>query len=269
MRLKLIACEIFCREICAAVAASPNTISLEFLPKGLHDIGADLMRARIQERIDAVSSDDYEAIALAYGLCNNGIAGLQARALPLVAPRAHDCITLFLGSRRRYREYFDAHPGTYFLTSGWIEHGGVTGDLQQLSIQQRVGLGRRREEWAAEFGEDNADYLTEMLGDATRAYSRFCFIEMGVEPDDRFERQARERAAEKGWIFEKIRGDMSLLRDLADGRWDEERFVRVPPGGRIAARYDEGVIAAEPPATASPTPPCGAPAQRVRPCDIG
>ena len=42
-RFKLISCEIFTREVCAAVQASPNTIDIEFLPKGLHDIGADGM----------------------------------------------------------------------------------------------------------------------------------------------------------------------------------------------------------------------------------
>ena len=41
MQLKLIACEIFYREMCAAVARSPNQVDVEFLPKGLHDIGAE------------------------------------------------------------------------------------------------------------------------------------------------------------------------------------------------------------------------------------
>lgn len=245
VRLKLIACEIFCRELCAAVAASPNTVSVEFLPKGLHDIGAGPMRERLQERIDAVPEDQFEAVALGYGLCNNGIAGLCARTRPLVVPRAHDCITLFLGSRERYRTYFDTHPGTYFHTTGWIERGGSAGELEDLSIQRRIGLGRRREEWIAEYGEDNAEYLASVLGDSSRGYSRLTFIEMGVEPDDSFERHSRAYAREKGWIFEKIRGDMTLLRDLVDGRWDEERFLTVPPGSRIKARYDDAIVAAE------------------------
>ena len=39
MRLKLIACEVLYRELCAAVARSVNQVDLEFLPKGLHDKG--------------------------------------------------------------------------------------------------------------------------------------------------------------------------------------------------------------------------------------
>ena len=62
-----------------------------------------------------------------YGLCGMGLVGLTARPKPVVIPRAHDCITLFLGSRERYLEYFNAHPGVYFKTTGWIERGrGLT-----------------------------------------------------------------------------------------------------------------------------------------------
>ena len=39
MRLKLIACKIFYRELCAVVARSIHQVDIEFLPKGLHDIG--------------------------------------------------------------------------------------------------------------------------------------------------------------------------------------------------------------------------------------
>ena len=37
MRLRLISCEIFFREMCALIARSPHTIDVEFLPKGLSE----------------------------------------------------------------------------------------------------------------------------------------------------------------------------------------------------------------------------------------
>ena len=52
MRIKLLSCEVFFREICLLAASSPHTCDLEFLPKGLHDLGADKMPARLQEYID-------------------------------------------------------------------------------------------------------------------------------------------------------------------------------------------------------------------------
>ena len=129
MRIKLIGCEVMFREICHLVARSGHQVDIEFLPKGLHDQKSAVMRARLQERIDAVSAADYDAIVLAYALCGNGLAGLEARAIPLVLPRAHDCIALFMGSRHRYQQYFDTHPGVYYKTSGWIERGEGPGGL--------------------------------------------------------------------------------------------------------------------------------------------
>ena len=106
MRLKLIACEILYRELCAAVARSVNQVDVEFLPKGLHDIGQAGMSARLTEVLAAVDESQYDAVLFGYALCSNGLVGLTARRIPLVVPRAHDCITLFLGSKERYLDYF-------------------------------------------------------------------------------------------------------------------------------------------------------------------
>lgn len=242
MRLKLIACEMLSREICAAVSRSVNRIDVVFLPKGLHDIGQQGMYSRLREILDAVDESQYDAILLGYGLCSNGIVGLAARRIPLVIPRAHDCITLFLGDKDRYYDYFMQNPGTYFLTAGWIERGKDLLQLSADSIQRRSGMTQSFDELAVEYGEDNAQYLQQRLSDPTRNYSRLTYIQMGIEPDDRFERQARHMADESGWKFEKIAGDMSLLRHMVDGLWDDQHFLVVPPGRRIEACYDERIV---------------------------
>jgi len=245
LRLKLISCEIFYREMSAAVARSVNTVDIEFLPKGLHDIGSAKMLGRVQEAVDRVDASKYQAVLFGYGLCNNGLAGLTARAIPLVVPRAHDCITVFFGSKERYLDYFNSHPGVYFKTTGWIERGEDAGELKQLSIQHQIGMDQSYEELVAKYGEDNAKYLYEQLCSYARHYSQLTFIEMGVEPDGSYEQHTRELAAERGWEFEKVGGDLSLLQRLVDGEWDEKEFLLVPPGWRVAARYDEGIITVE------------------------
>ena len=242
MRLKLIACEILYRELCAAVARSINTIDVEFLPKGLHDIGAAGMSARLAEVLAAVDKSRYDAVLFGYALCSNGLVGLTAPSVPLVVPRAHDCITLFLGNKERYLDYFRSHPGVYFKTSGWIERGEGLSQYPQDAIQNQTGMAQTYEQLVAKYGEDNAKFLYEELCNMTRNYSGMTFIAMGIEPDDRFERQARQQAAAKNWKFERIEGDMSLLQQLLDGPWDDERFLVVPPGGRVAASFDERVI---------------------------
>ncbi len=255
MRLKLISCEVFYREMCVAIARSPNQVDLEFLPKGLHDIGCVGMAERLQAALDRVEASEYDAILLGYGLCNNGLVGLLARQIPLVISRAHDCITLFLGSKERYLEYFNNHPGVYFKTSGWIERGTAEGDLSQLSIQRKSGMDRTYEELVAQYGEDNAKFLFEELCNHSKNYGQFTYIEMGIEPDDRFERKTRADAAARGWKFEKVKGDMSMIQRLVDGAWDDREFLVVQPGFRVIGKYDEGILASEPVASNPPASP--------------
>ncbi|MEW6236706.1 MAG: DUF1638 domain-containing protein [Candidatus Omnitrophota bacterium] len=245
MRLKLISCEIFYREMCSSIARSVNRIDVEFLPKGLHDIGQEKMLSRLRSALDAVDESNYDAVLLGYGLCNNGVAGLAARSVPLVIPRAHDCITLFLGSKERYANYFQNHPGTYFLTTGWIERGIDLGEMNQLSVQHIHSLDRTYEQLAAKYGEDNAKYLYEQFGNMTKNYQRFTFVEMGLEPDARFEQRAKEEADRRGCVLEKIQGDMSLFQRFVDGDWNENDFLVVPPGRRIAAKVDDGILCVE------------------------
>ncbi|MCX7013725.1 MAG: DUF1638 domain-containing protein, partial [Candidatus Sumerlaeota bacterium] len=145
------------------------------------------------------------------------------------------------------REYFDSHPGVYFKTSGWIERGDVAqdGELTDQSIQQRLGLNLKFQQLVEKYGEENAKYIFDTLHATQAHYSQFTFIEMGVEPDDRFERHTRELADKRNWSFEKIQGDPGLIQRLLDGPWDEREFLVVPPGGRVVGRYDESIIAAE------------------------
>ena len=230
MRLKLISCEVLYREMCAAVARSPHQVDVEFLPKGLHDLGGPAMRARLQEAADRVDATRYEAVLLGYALCGNGVAGLVSRTLPVVIPRAHDCIALLMGGRDRYRSYFESNPGTYFRSTGWLERGE---DLDQAALL------------IARYGEDNGRYLFEQFNGYQRNYRQLAYIATGLEPDGSFERQAREEAAHHGWQFETIRGDLRLFERLVAGDWDENDFLVVPPGWRVKPTYDGGIIEKE------------------------
>ena len=241
MKLKLVSCEIFFREMSAVAARSPNHISVEFLPKGLHDMPAGDMLARVQAAVDRAGTG-YDAVLLGYGLCNNGLAGLQARGTQLIVPRAHDCITLFFGSKERYTEYFFSHPGTYFKTTGWIERGEADGELKQLTIPHQMGMDKTLAQYIEEYGEDNGRFLYETLCETSRNYGQFTFIEMGVEPDGSFEARTREDAASRGWKFEKVPGTLSLIEDLLNGNWHTDAFLVVPPGGKVVPSNDESIL---------------------------
>jgi hypothetical protein len=243
MRLRLIACEVLYRELCWAVARSPNQVDVEFLPKALHDQGGNQQRQQLQERIDAVDPACCEAVCLGYGLCNLGTAGLVARHVPLVLPRAHDCITLLLGSRTEYQRWFDANPGTYLLSSGWMERGGGGLDTRRLAGPPGTGLDQTYEQLVAKYGSDNAAFLWESLNPHAK-YSAIHFVSMGLEPDDRFVRRAEALAGERGWRFSASNGSMTLIARLVDGAWQDD-FLVVQPGQRVVHRVDESVIGVE------------------------
>jgi hypothetical protein len=255
MRLALLSCEVFYRECCALIARSPHQIDVRFLPKGLHDLGCKGMRGRMQAALDAIVAEQkYEAILLGYGLCNNGLTELEAHAIPLILPRSHDCIGIFMGSRERYLKYFKDHPGVYFTTSGWLERGKAEGELNQLSVQHQSGMDSSYEELVRKYGEDNAKFLFEELCQHARNYGQYTFIEMGIEPDERFAQETQEKARQRGWEYRKLPGDMSLLARLINGDWNDTEFLVVPPGHRIAATNEHDrivkAVPIEPPAVA-------------------
>jgi hypothetical protein len=243
MRILLIGCEVILRELCEAIGRSPHIVDARFLSKGLHDRGARVMRAGLQAAIDEAETraEKYDAIALGYGLCGNGLAGVQARSVPLVLPRAHDCITLLMGSRTRFESYFHDHPGVYYRSIGWVERGT---DLEPRA-RTETGMGYTLDDLVERYGEDNGRFLFEELTRYRQTYQQLTFIETGLEPDGRFEAEARAEAAEKGWRFEKVRGDLELFRGLLSGSWDDARYLVVPPGYRIAARPGQEIVAIE------------------------
>jgi uncharacterized protein DUF1638 len=240
MRLKLISCEVIFREMCDAVARSPHQVDVEFLPKGLHDVGAAAMHDALEHAVTQADPARYHAVLMGYGLCGNGVHGLRAVSIPLVIPRTHDCIALLFGSRHKYREYFEQNPGVFFRSMGWLERGQ---SLVQLA-QVRTGLGATLDQLIAKYGEDNGRYLYEELYRYESAYRQLTYIQTGLEPNDSFEQRAREEAASKGWTFTKVLGDLSLFQHLVAGDWDAADFLVVEPGFEVVARYDDEVIAA-------------------------
>lgn len=237
MRLKLISCEVLFREMCDACAHSPHQVDLEFLPKGLHDLGGKPMAAKIQEAVDR-TPEGYEAILLGYGLCGNGLDGLTARQTRLVLPRAHDCIGILMGGRERYLTYFEGNPGTYYRSTGWLERGK---GLQQLT-HNTVGFDESLEALIRKYGDDNGRYLYQEMTHYRSQYRKLVFIETGLEPDGKLAAEAAGEAEENGWSFERMQGDLAWLRRLVYGEWPESEFVIALPGQRILASYDTGVL---------------------------
>ena len=244
MRLLALTCEVLARSVYLCAARSPHVVDVRLNRRGLHDDPPNL-RAILQAEVDE-AGEPYDAVVLAYGLCGGAAAGVRAGRLPLVVPRAHDCITLFLGDRDRYLAEFTAHPGTYWYIQDYMERtdeGSAFAGVGAVSDAEARAI---HADYVKRYGQDNADYLMEALGAWRSHYDRAAFIDMEVGDASATETLARDEAERRGWAFDRLAGQLLLVRQLIDGEWDESRFLVLQPGERLAMSYDDAVIRAEP-----------------------
>jgi uncharacterized protein DUF1638 len=250
MFLKVIACEIAFREICYCAAISRSVIDLEFLTQGHHDVPC-AGRLEIQKRIDAVPAGKYDAIVIGYGLCSQILTGLRTAHTPLVVPRAHDCITLFLGSKTRYKRLFTENPGTYYYTSGWLEcrqrRGATLPHEGSIFMPAHSSAGSREayEYWLEKYGEERARYLVEVMGDWSSRYNRAVLIDFDFARPLNLRERVQKICADQGWQYDELPGDLGLLQRLLDGEWNKEEFLIIRPGEHVNANYDESIIEAQ------------------------
>ena len=225
MRLQFITCKVMQREAYFCAARSKNVVDIVLMPQGLHD-EPDKLRTEVQKALDNthdIQGRAYDASLLGYGLCSNGIVGLSAK-IPIVVPRGHDCITLLLGSKDRYQEYFDSHRGVYWYSAGWIESGKQPG---------RERYEKTLKEYQEKYGDDNAQYLMEIEQDWIRQYQWAAFVDWDLTDSEEYRNYTKRCAEYLGWSYEELKGDPALMQKLVDGRWDHGEFLVVQPGQKI------------------------------------
>ena len=246
-RLKVLACGVFERELRAVVERCGNEVEIELLDAGLHARPNELRR-RAQEAIENAETEFFDALLLGYGLCGRGVAGLRAKSKPVVIPRVHDCISLFLGSRHEYRRQFATHPGTYYITSGWYEKKSHPRQTRSKGLSECASLRQhpRFPEYAERYGEDNAEYILRFFDSWKKNYTRAAFIDIGLGDSATYARYTEEIARDLGWEFEHIEGSLRLLEQLVSGDWPASDFLVVPPGHRVVETGKNDLFAAVP-----------------------
>jgi hypothetical protein len=248
MRYKVIACAVFNREISLLSATSRATLDVTWIRQGLHSY-PDLLRKEIQREIDRAEApldgpdqvarppEEYSAIILGFGMCSRAVSGLKTQRLPLVMPRSHDCIGILLGSHGKYRTEFDAAPGTYWFSPGWIEQSAFPCGDQCALMQDR---------FAELYDEDNAEYLVEIERESLQSYSRAALIQWPALERDEYRERTEEIARDFGWDAVTITGDHGWLNRLLNGEWEDHETIVCRPGYSLDVGEEDEVVTTVP-----------------------
>lgn len=189
----LLACKVF-----EGIFENRAGVSNIFLDYGLHSVPKQL-KVALQEKLEMI--EEPSLVVLGYGLCGNGLDGIQSGKHTLVIPKADDCVAIFMGSRQRYMEEFNANSGTYYLTKGWFEVGSDP-------LSEYEGL-------VDKYGQDTADWLMEQQ---FQHYKRLLFVAHNQEDLDAYRPRALEVAeyCERfGMDFEEYIGSDELIRKIS------------------------------------------------------
>lgn len=201
----------------------PEDLATEitYFDYGLHRL-PNKMTFTLQDAIDSIEQPSL--VVLGYGLCGNGLNGLNAGRHTLLIPRVDDCIALLLGSHHTYMKEFEAVPGTYYLSKGWLESGSHP--LKEYA------------EYKKKYGPEDAAWI---MDEQYQHYERLAMVAHNQEDLENYRAEAKEVAAfceRWGFRYEEILGSDAYVRrlvevaatlDKADGD-----FVIVPPGGEIS-----------------------------------
>jgi hypothetical protein len=207
---KIIACATVIEEMQPFL---PQGLQHEVLDFGLHLVPNNLKNI-LQQTIDN-HQDAIKTLILGYGLCSMAVVGLQTGNCTLVIPRVDDCIAIFLGSKKAYREQANKEPGTYYLTKGWIEAGDTPFSEYERLVEQ--------------YGEERADRI---MGIILKHYTRLAYINTGHKDQNGYRKYARITAKKFNLRFEEIVGSATLVQKLLFGPWDDEILI-APPGHTI------------------------------------
>ena len=211
MKYLVIACSIMRDEL---LHYQSNGISFIFLEQSLHRT-PQKMSPIIQGEVDKAEQQDWDYVILSYGLCSNGILGVKAKRQPIVIPRVHDCIALFLGSHERYLEEHSREPGTYYLTKGWIEEG-------------KSPLGTYHE-YAERYGKETAEWV---IREELKHYTRIAMVDTGLRLSEAHREHARENARFLNLRYEEIKGSLEFFEKMLQGAWSKG-FLILKPGEEV------------------------------------
>lgn len=198
MKIAIIACDIFQKEIDLLVENDPDVVHKEYLEFALHD-NPDILRIRILEKVHALVGK-VDAVFLGYAVCQSLKGISNELPIPTVMLDADDCIGVFL-TPLEYADEKSKCPGTWFNSPRWAELG-IEGAQKELHLDCLIDQGYE------------PMYFLKLMFDG---YERCLFLDTGVPDREKWESLSKEFAMQLELRHECRCCDLRMLeRGLAD-----------------------------------------------------
>ncbi len=243
MRLKALICDVLAREFYYWSALSEHTIDIELLSSKNHEYPSEIKKD-LQNKINDLESQSelYDYIIIGFGLCGKVLDGIESINIPFVVPRAHDCITLFMGSKEKFGEYFRDNPGAMYYIESWIERNGMKHERKELDS---IGLGGNYDDYVKKYGEEGADYLISLANEWKSRYNKAVYISNDLANDlvnIDFSHEVKLLSEKRNWKYEEREGDFRLIKKMVYGDWNIEEFLVVPSKSKVYHTVNSRII---------------------------
>lgn len=196
MRIGVVACESFRKELDLITEGDPDIVHKEYLEFGLHSYPQDLKRA-VVEHVNALQGK-VDAVFLGFGTCNSLKDVRRELVVPTVTIEADDCVGALLTNEEYAREK-KVCAGTLFAIPFVSEMGTEYFEKEFYSKMPNY----------QELGVDAQWYLDMLFG----GYSRVLLVDTGVGAREDLRSRSRDLADRLRLRYEERQGTLQGLRD--------------------------------------------------------
>jgi hypothetical protein len=196
MRIGVVACESFRKEMDLLTEGDPDIVHKEYLEFGLHSYPQDLKRA-VVEHVNALQGK-VDAVFLGFGTCNSLKDVIKELAVPTITIEADDCVGALLTNEEYAREKRIC-AGTLFAIPFISEMGTEYFEKELYSKMPDY----------QELGVDAQWFLDMLFG----GYSRVLLVDTGVGDREDLRSRSRDMADRLKLRYEERRGTLQGLRD--------------------------------------------------------
>lgn len=234
MNYKIISCEVFEKEIEYIIDKHKIDCKIVYTKKSAH-VEPSKLNVEIQKIIN--NTNDVEYILLGFGLCGNALRAIKSKNMKLIIPRAHDCCTIFLGSKNKFNQLYRDNKSIPWTSCGY----GRIGD-DYLREDDPLELSQTMEQLIEKYGEENAKYVFEMLSpNYDNKNNDTIFIKIDETHDKTIYEKFVKKMEEEGKTVRIEEGSLSILEKLLLGKWDKD-FLVIDENCEVEALYDEEKI---------------------------